>query len=497
MSQPEVVQPEFIPAPIDGLNLVAAVDAFGPREAIELQNYLCYDFGILERRPEAQIHTKVAKAMFPFFTLSGSEKMLLVASDNKVWLMASPTDASPTDVTGAVSITNTASWNLCAFNKRIFGFNEVDAPWVYNVASGGNVATTGITGPTLTQIAFGFNFKSRLYIFEGVSGNPTKGWYSATPGAITGAFSSIDFAEVFNTSSYILTGFSWAFNQGSVNDELFVLIGINGEVLFYSGDYPAAPNWQLIARGTIPKPIGRKPFVKYGQDILVSTVRGLIPLSHVFAGMQLSKDYFAVSRKIGAFAMFSERLFAIDTQTPFLFGATGGATIWVQNYERGAWSTFSVASAPTVLACFSHYLMFGTSSGTNAMYIPESAPEGGAVGENTAAENTRCIWKTPWRYFGQSLERLIKLIRVYGADFAATAYKNKIYINSNFNDPGTVPTTLADANTPVSASGTGVKQTLSPPGSGTQLQICFSKIPAGEQNMIRAVELFTETGGAF
>lgn len=493
------VKSQFIPAPIDGLNLIANPAAFKATEARELQNYFVYDWGIRERGPQSVINSVSATTMYSFYDLLGNERMVLMGDDENVYLMDSVGDASPDDISGSVTITSSANVNICAFNKNLFFFNETDIPWQYDVTGASDCVTISYTGlgPANSGrfLASGWNYRSRLYAVEGVTGQANRVWYSGVS-AIAGAMQFNDFGPVFDRPGHIVTGGSWGYNQGLSSDELFFVISSAGEVLFYSGDWPLASNWQLIGRAFIPKPTGRNCLVKIGQEILVSTARGVLPMSQIFAGNAGENEYYSLSRKLGPFGIFEDRNFSVDPQTPFLYGAAPSSsepkTVFVQNYERGAWSTILVTTAPACIATFGGYFFFSNGDGTSRLEITGN-------GEETEDEETRCVWKTPFFDFGSAVQKQSKMIRLVCQNLSSDieTVTHSVYLKSNFIDDGTVPSTVSSATGTATDDGVYHVQELNCPGAGRRLSFCFSKIPDGERNEVYGFEAHYEEGGLY
>lgn len=511
------IKKTYIPPPVDGINLIAPPNGLKPTEARELRNYLVYDWGIRERPAASSLHN-TAGYLFSFYTNDSTQKILIVqgGASGSVHRMDTALDTTPTDITGAVTINGTAAsaGNVfsCHFNKHLFFFDEVDVPWLYSIAGGGNCAATSITGPTGggTTVATGWSYKNRLYMLEGSTGNPTQVHYSGTVGAIAGAFTAVDFAQVLDRPAPLLCGSSWGYNQGLQSEELFVLIGASGEVLIYSGDWPAAANWQLIARASIPKPNGRDCIRKLGQELLISTVRGVIPLSKVIAG-QKDADYFSITRNIGPFGVFANHQFVVDSETPFLFGSNvpvAGSSgvypyppvpnpntdLYVQNYERGAWSSLRFPTSGTSsMVTANGYLVYLSNGSVFAMNL------NGIVGENTANAATIASWKTPFFDFGENRSLKSNHIRLLGTDLnsSVNSLKSTSYILSDYLDTGTAPSVGLSNKTTTTTLGVPAIQQLAPSGNGKSLSFCFSKTPAAEMNELYGFHTEYEVGGSY
>lgn len=506
----------FVKAPIDGVNLIAGPTDFLPTEARELENYFVYDWGIRERPPETFATTKTFSHITQY-TGQGAVAQLMGYSDSDTKMYSTSTAfASVVDKTGAVAITSHDVGSV-AFNKRIFFMNAKDQPWIYDIVAGGNCAVSNWTGPYGGGKHFrqGWNFKNRVYFLETNTTsnpdtpNPTRVWYGGV-GAISGTMESIDFAQVLDNAGPLMAGCSWGYNQGQQSDELFVLISVAGELLFYSGDWPGAANFQLIARAKIPSPNTRNCFLKIGQEILVSTYRGLIPLSRAFAGRSEGIQYVALSSKLGTYGAFTSS--DINTYTPFLYGSASGIGprtptsaagqsqyyIWCQNYERGAWSALTVEHQPACLITYGDLIVFSTPLGGAGTYYIQLRDAGTAPGESSATAASRCSWKTPFFDLGSALHKSVKSVRLLGQDLCTdtNSLRSTAWVKADHDDNGATPTTGVATKATTTTARVTMRHELNPPGSGEDLSICLTKIPTGERNELYGFKLRYEEGGA-
>jgi hypothetical protein len=330
----------FLPAPIDGVNLVAPPSLLQDTEARQLDNYYIYDWGIRERRSASNFTAftfpGTVYAAIPIKSdphVSNLESCLVVSGGFLYWVDSAGWVA-PTNK-GAITVSGECNWTI--FNKYVFIFTSASAGGKYNITAG-TLGAMGFTGPA-GNLVQGSPYKSRLYAVEN---NTTLVWYGAV-GGIAGALTSFDVSQVLSDNSNISFVTGWTYNQGLSNDELFVIVSESGEILVYSGDYPGATNWVLAGRTRIPKPNGRSAWYKLGQEIYIRTSRGVVPLHQVFTGAAADINYYSVSRNLGQYLGNSTDQIAFDNVDPFLYFMDGVTTqnLYVLNYERGAWSRFT------------------------------------------------------------------------------------------------------------------------------------------------------------
>lgn len=353
---PQTAQSTFVPAPIGGINLLSSPFNLAPTECLALDNYLTYDWGIQARyKLEASV-TETYYVLERYITDAGAARIFYVkavAAPTYVEVGSMPADTlSPQTVfTGPAfvsAVTNIIS--VHQFKNRIYVTGDNGINLIANPAAGTYVAMTALTGPT--SLGALWDLKGRLYgIDVGAAGSLV--WYTNPVGSITGAMVSVDFSSIMPGGTRILFGTSWSYNQGLSNDELMVLVSVDGDVLVYSGDYPNAANWELRWRGSIPTPITNSTgtnasFIQLGHDILVTTKRGIISLQAVIQGTGSTGDsYYVISRNIGNVNFGYEKP-VIDLNQPFIYflangflGSSAVRLIYVLNYERGSWSAFN------------------------------------------------------------------------------------------------------------------------------------------------------------
>jgi hypothetical protein len=96
---------------------------------------------------------------------------------------------------------------------------------------------------------------------------------------------------------------TWTIDAGYGVDDNLVFISDQGEVAVYRGTDPtSASTWSLIGVWIIGAPISRRCMAKYGGDLLILTLDGLIPFASALQSSRLDSNI-ALSDKIqGAFA---------------------------------------------------------------------------------------------------------------------------------------------------------------------------------------------------
>lgn len=481
------MKPFFLPAPIDGINLRKAPHELALTEARELENYLIFDWGIREAGNTGTLTNpgtaaKPVKTIIPFKSVTGTAKQL-ICTDSKVYVTSSSSWGSTTDKTGALTIT-LGTWQYEYFNKKIFLHNGTDDALVYDIA-GDTLAASGFTGlsPDDQVLICPWNYKNRLYSIE--QSNPRFA-YTNTNDAVSGAMTLIDLAPVLLQTGPLLFGTGWSVNQGLSNEELCVFVSAMGDVLVYSGDNPSADNWQLVNRVSIPMPIGNRAFLRFGQDVLIVTARGVVSLARVIAAQEKKEEYFVVSSKLGNSFSGANVKPAVDPRQPFIYfaGASAGV-IYVLNYERGAWSTLRLPA--TTINTFGFF-----DSGTEGQYLIAGMSDGSVIRLDDSGGNTMAhTWRPGYFDFGTPAKKQITAVRVVGRNISgADQFSNTVNIGLEFLE--TLP---ADTRTTTGIGTFYTYQELQPPGIGKFICPVFAKASTGERNEINGAEIYYEEGG--
>lgn len=500
----------YIPAPLKGLNLIAppiyspqlASQGIGMQldEARVIQNYWVYESGIRQMPDVTELASYSTSNANVYILNPYTSSKMFYATKNKIYRIDSATDSTPTDVTGAATIT-TDTWNACFFNDYMFLFNGTDAPLQHDFGAG-NVAAFSATGPTATDLLQGTGYKSRLYVIEITD---TVFWYGGV-NAISGTFTSVDLAPVINRpQSNLLCVFNWTANQGAANEELLVFLTNKGEVLVYSGDYPGAANWQLIARSFIPLAassdlnVSGQPFYFIANDTHLVTQRGVIPMSAILSSREITDGYYNISRRIkNQILAGANNVITVDKIRPFLYARsnTNQAQLYVMNYETGAWSVY----APTLVAneliissgFFGEYLILGTgNTGATAgrlLYVDVAGGYGSA--------NMTYKWSTPFLELGNGQIVQSTMIRPLTSNFGiSSTVKNTVGVGADFAEPAT---NANDTKSDSVSADTPTLQELITPGIGRALSYVYSRVGVAainERNEIHGFRAYFDIGG--
>lgn len=232
--------------------------------------------------------------------------------------------------------------------------------------------SAGITGVTVSNLSYVWNFKTRLFFIEKDSQSV---WYLSTQ-TIGGAASELTLAGLFRKGGNLLFGATWSMDSGDGMDDRCVIVSEFGEVAVYQGTNPSSSTtWALVGLYEIGRPLGPKCWIRAGGDLIIGTEDGAVALSQVVqknpAALSASavslpiesdwRTYAAARTALNWEAVQSRKNgWALVTQPST---ATGDeARCYVVNLKTGAWTVWTGWDA-LCAAERNGEVYFGTSGG--------------------------------------------------------------------------------------------------------------------------------------
>jgi hypothetical protein len=184
----------------------------------------------------------------------------------------------------------------------LYAVNGVDKPRLYNGSTWTAIdgsSTPSITGVTTTNLSNINLFKNRVWFIEK---DTLKAWYLPTS-SVGGAAQTLDLSSIAKFGGYLVAMGTWTIDAGYGVDDNLVFVTNKGEVIVYRGTDPSsASTWELIGVWVLGAPVSKRCFMKYGGDLLLLTLDGLLPLASALQSSRLDPNV-ALSDKIqGAFA---------------------------------------------------------------------------------------------------------------------------------------------------------------------------------------------------
>jgi len=288
---------------VGGWNARDSLANMAPTDAVTLENFFPSVSNVNLRGGYTKHATGLPDKVETLMTYSGltTDKMFAV-SDEKIY------DVTSAGAVGAAAVSGLTNsrWEYTnittAGGNYLYAANGADKPLLYNGSTWtaiDGVSTPAITGVTTTTLTHPTLFKNRLWFIEK---NTLKAWYLPTS-SVGGAAIAFNLSEVARLGGYLVSMASWTIDAGYGADDNLVFITSNGEVIVYRGTDPSsASTWALIGVWIVGAPIGERCLMKYGGDLLVLTLDGLIPFASALQSSRLDPQI-ALSDKIqGAFA---------------------------------------------------------------------------------------------------------------------------------------------------------------------------------------------------
>ena len=217
-------------------------------------------------------------------------------------------------------------WQYVNFKGYALLFNGADSPIKYD---GSSVSSNSVTGSGLTSsnLTYPWVFKERVFVIENGTMNA---WYLGSA-AISGSATKLDFSSVCQLGGKLIAGGTWTRDGGSGSDDYCVFVTSRGEVLVYQGTDPAsADTWALVGRFHVGPPIGQRPLLAIGSDLVLISIDGYLPLSRVLPIDRAGAQGVALSDKIRN---------AVNEATRAYGGNFGWEAV---HYPKGNWGIVNV-----------------------------------------------------------------------------------------------------------------------------------------------------------
>jgi hypothetical protein len=389
---------KIVPAPVGGWDAISPLAVMDPKYANALTNWTPRT-GWVEIRggynPWAQgISTSPVNTLMCYRQpLSGIET-LFASTGSVIWNVS--TYGVPTSsLTGRVSDKN----QFVNFTPSLGGVsylvvaNGSDSVVEWNGTAWSTPAITGVVSSTLMNPTA---FKQRLFFTQI---NSTQVWYLGVS-AITGAATAFDLGPFMTKGGYVVAMADWTVGGGQGPQDYMVFITSKGQCIVYQGtDITNANAWALVGVFDLPPPIGTRCYCKLGQDVLIITTQGLIPLSQVLPFDPSAARSVAITNRIqnamllatmGTTNNFGWQVIPFAAQALLFMNVpqlqSSVQVQYVMNTLTGAWTQYTGWNAN----CFEIYnesLYFGDNSGNvNLAYA------GGLDKNNAILADMRCAF---------------------------------------------------------------------------------------------------------
>jgi len=366
------VDVKIVPAPIGGIDALMPLSAMEPKYAASMINWVPRT-GWLELRGGynawAQGFTTSPVNSLMQYRPPLASPQLFAASGTEIWdvsIYGVPTLAASGfggDKFQYINFTPALGANyLLAVN----GLNSNVQSW-----NGTIWAENVITGTS--DIFFNIHaFKRRVWL---IPNNSTKVYFLTTD-AVQGAATALDLGSFMTRGGSVLAMGSWTLDGGNGPDDTAIFVTTEGQIIQYKGTDPTNANmWALVGTFDLADPIGSRCLCKYGSDLFVITVQGILPISQVLSFDPAASRSVAVTNRIQNLLMTDAQSYSGNFGWQLISFPQQGLLILnvpqvesntqiqrVQNALTGAWTAFEGWNA-NCFELFNESLYFGDNNG--------------------------------------------------------------------------------------------------------------------------------------
>lgn len=286
-TQPQLTRQVPLPAPVGGVNAVAAATEMPESDALTLVNMIGGRLGITSRlgyeNHVSGLGAEV-RTVIPFAGGTLAADRLFAATSAGIY------DVSTGAPVSKVTFSNNgddAGWGTFTGFSTLGGHfilyaDEANGLYRYTQSTDTWAPVTDITGITGSEVAFVTAWKNRLWLVKRGTGDA----YFLDVGVIAGTARRQGFGSKFRAGGYLVGLWSWTRDGGAGVDDFLVAISSAGDVLVYQGSDPAVAgafeqtgSWFV---GGVPA--GRRIAGDFGGDLLVLSTLGAVPMSRIITG---------------------------------------------------------------------------------------------------------------------------------------------------------------------------------------------------------------------
>ena len=281
-----------LPAPVGGWNARDSLANMEATDAVTLENWFPSVSSVNLRGGYTQFATGISGQVETLMTYSsGSSNKLFAIANGSIYNVTAGGAVGAAVVT---SLTN-SKWEYVnittAGGSFLVAVNGVDQALLYNGTTWSNPSITGVSSADFDNVTL---FKNRLWF---VQHNSLKAWYLPV-NSIGGAAEAFDLTSIAKLGGSITSFGAWTIDAGYGVDDNLVFVTSNGEIIVYRGTDPSsASTWALIGVWQLGAPVGHRCILKWGGDILILSLDGLLPLAQALQSSRLDPRV-ALSDKI-------------------------------------------------------------------------------------------------------------------------------------------------------------------------------------------------------
>ncbi len=355
-----VSKPYSLPAPVGGWNARDALANMDEKDAIILENMFPTPSSVMVRNGYSNHFSGLGSQVQSLITWNGptSEKIFAACGGIIIDVTTQGTaSGTGTAVTGlannkfqSTNFTNPAGTvYACAVNGADKMIRFDGSSWATSTAT----ATGGFSTSSFIYLNV---FKNRLF---GVEKNTLVARYFET-GAVQGTARKVDLSGFATRGGALVFMATWTLDAGSGVDDYAVFGTSEGEVFVFQGTDPDSANtWAMKGRWQIGAPLGARPVAKFGGDLLIATVDGVVPLSKELISSR-TQPKVALTDKIQGAMSTAATTYKTNFGWELLFYPEGEMVMlnvpvavgslqeqYAMNTITGAWGQFTGISANT------------------------------------------------------------------------------------------------------------------------------------------------------
>lgn len=349
--EPATARPFALPAPYGGWNSSGNLTDMPPLDAVVLDNFFPGVSDVAIRKGSTNHVTGITANAKSLLAYEGLSTKIFAVTDTAFY------DVTTAGEVGASVATCTAArWSSVNFANAggsfLVAVNGTDSLKVYNGTTWQTI--TDVSSPAITGVATSLlkrviSHKSRLWFVEKTSMNL---WYLPVD-AFAGTAEKFPVGGVFNLGGTITDICTWTLDAGNGADDYLAILSSKGEVAVYAGTDPAsASTWSLVGVYYLAEPLGYRPMVKYGGDVLILTKTGLLPLSFYLQSAVVDRRLLLSDKIRGAFLAYAEAFGALENWQVLTFPnanmlivnvpiSTSQSQQFVMNLTTKAWCRFT------------------------------------------------------------------------------------------------------------------------------------------------------------
>jgi len=349
---------DSLPAPVGGWNVRDALANMDKADAIILDNWFPGASDVMVRKGYTQWATGIGAQVETILPYNGpSTQKLFAAAATNIY------DVTSGGVVGAAVVTSlsNARWQhtnvATSGGQFLYAVNGADKPLLYNgstwtpIDSGSSPAISGVTTTNLIHVNI---FKERVWFVEK---STLKAWYLPVA-SVGGTAAPLDLSAFCKRGGQLMAMGTWTVDAGSGVDDYAVFVTSEGEVLVYQGTDPTSSStWALKGVWQLGSPIGRKCLLKFGGDLLLICVDGVVPLSRALVSSRVQPKV-ALTEKINGAMANAAQLYSANFGWKLLFYPKGSMLLlnipvstgsfqqqYAMNTITGSWGRFLNVSA--------------------------------------------------------------------------------------------------------------------------------------------------------